>query len=463
MAKIITLFSLIIILLIGDRLRAFSYSTVPSPGESADEYSFAWVGLSLIEDHYPIAWSGLPAYKEHDYQKINVDGLFNLDPYRPPFAIDKPWFDHPPFFGLITGGYSYLKGARDFIDARTFLIRRPMLKIGILTTVLIFILGYKLYGSKTGLLAALLYSTIPTAVVSSRLALSENGYIPLFLSALIFFIYYLEKKKNYYWILCLVTSSIAFFFKLSAVSIFISLTLLALYYGKEQKVWMIKTLVLFFLGCVFLWVVYGVYYDWGTFIKVLSANSNRFYGGGAEVLFQAISQFKITTTKYLTDGWILLGWLSLVLVSVTEFKKSLGGNILTIASFSYLIIFIILGSESYGWYKFPFYPFLFISIARMLYRLFSEKNIFVLLVFVLLPIGTSVHRLIGVEGFQQYVAIFRLCAVFVFGIFILNLRKRGKGVQLLSEIFMFLIFAFAIFFSIKEILFITAEKWISVT
>ena len=102
MNKIIVYLVLLAILVIGLNLRRFSYAQVPLPGETADEYSFGWLGISLIKDRYPIAWSGIAGYKNHDFQKINVDRLFDVDPDRPPFSIDKPWFDHPPLFGLVT-------------------------------------------------------------------------------------------------------------------------------------------------------------------------------------------------------------------------------------------------------------------------------------------------------------------------------------------------------------------------
>ena len=178
------------VLFVGNGLREYSYSEVPNPGETNDEYSFAWLGMSLLSDGYPIAWSGIPGYKTTDYKRINVDGIFDDRPEKPDFPINSPWFDHPPLFGLVTGGYAYFKGIRDFADASVIIIRRPMLKIAALTSFLIFILGWKLLGWVKGLLASLLYSTIPLVVISSRLALAENGYIPLFLLSAIFAVFY---------------------------------------------------------------------------------------------------------------------------------------------------------------------------------------------------------------------------------------------------------------------------------
>ena len=283
------------ILLLGNKLRELNYASVPLPGETADEYSFGWLGISLIDKKYPIAWSGIPAYTYHDYQKINVDGIFDRDPGRALFSIDKPWFDHPPLFGLVTGGYAYFKGVREFKDASVIILRRPMLKIALITTLLIFILGTRLYGRFVGILAALLYSAIPTTVISSRLALAENGLIPLFLGALVFADFYLEKKNIVFWYCASLVAALSVLFKLSGISIFIYLLLIALKFGGKSTKKLLIFLILFVFLAITLYVIYGVYFDWSTFVNVLIANSQRFYGSSAEVFFPAVAHPKITT------------------------------------------------------------------------------------------------------------------------------------------------------------------------
>src|SRR4030065_2698458 len=169
------------IVILGNTLREFSYAEVPNPGETRDEYSFGWLGISLLKDRFPVAWSGIKAYGSSDYQKINVDHIFDKDEYLPLFPINKPCFYHPPVFGLLVGGYAYAKGVRTFQDASVIILRRPVLKLGIATTILVFILANLLFGKGVAILSSLLYSTVPTIVISSRLALAETGYIPLFL------------------------------------------------------------------------------------------------------------------------------------------------------------------------------------------------------------------------------------------------------------------------------------------
>lgn len=461
--NIIVILVLVVILLIGNRLRTYSYATVPHPGEVADEYSYGWLGINLLRYHYPTTWSTLSVYPKISYEKINVDAIFDKDPSRKPFPIASPVFDHPPLFPLISGGYAYLKGVRNFADAGVGILRRPMLYIAVLTVILIFVFSYLLFGLKVGILSALLYSVIPTTVISSRLALMENGIIPLFLLSLILAILFIKKQKMRYWVAACLCVVVAMLFKISAVSIGITLVLIALMYGKNsQKIKLIAIVAGAVTVAISLFALYGAAFDWKTFVTVFGENSHRFYGASSEVFLQAVADFRITTNKFLTDGWMLAGWISFFVVSYLEFRKTLGGNILTMAVFSYFIVFIIFGSESYGWYKYPFFPFLIISLAYFLIKLYEKSNLMVFFGLMLLPFGSSVHRLIGVERFQAYVPYLRAGTVVLLIIFAADLvfKKRFEKV---SKLAMVIFLIFVILLSMQEIYFYNYSNWFFVT
>ncbi len=145
--RVVEIVLLLIIIIIGNNARSASYASVPQPGENSDEYAYAWAGLTLLTKGKPEAWSQFPdAYKNVRKEKINVDHIFEKYADFPEFTIVSPWFDNPPATGLITGGYAYLKGFRSMDEISVITIRRPMLKIAILTTVLYIFWEVKLTG-----------------------------------------------------------------------------------------------------------------------------------------------------------------------------------------------------------------------------------------------------------------------------------------------------------------------------
>ena len=438
-----------------NKLREYNYAQVPLPGETRDEYSFGWLGLSLIQQKYPIAWSGIGAYENTSMEHINVDHIFDVNPNQPDFPIDKPWFDHPPLFGLVVGGYAHLKGVNSFEDASVIILRRPMLKIALLNIALVFWLASALFNKKTGLVAALLMACIPLIAISSRLALAENGYLPFFLGSVISVDYYLKTKKTKYWLFSLLVGLLAMLMKLSGGAVFIFLFLIAaLYGGKKRKKLMAQAVIGAFIA-FFVFCLYGFYYDWHTFLNVLSVNAQRFYGSSSEIMLHAIAKSKVVNG--FTDGWILTGWISFFVVASRGWMKSKSIMILTLAIFSYAIVYVLFGSEPYGWYRLPFYPFLVISTAYALLLFLKEKNIPLYAILFMLPLGTSLHRLVGVEGFQAYVPVLR-CGT-LFSLLSLALYFYQPKFRFLINIIWIMLLALSVFTSVKLIYFYDVNKW----
>ena len=470
--NIIFLIALILIISLGNFLRFKNYAVIPHPGETADEYGFAWAGLSLIKEGIPESWSGVESvtrakgsaaipYKNIEKEKINVDNIYDNEPTRPPFSIAKPWFDKPPGFALLVGGYSYLKGAREYIQTGVGIIRRPMVRLAVLTTVLLFILATRLFSKWVGLLSALLYSVVPTAVISSRLAMAENGYIPIFLGALILMDYYLKKKKEIYLTLAAILAALAILFKLSGISVLLSLLLvLALYHPKKDKLKKLTKTFLIGISGLIAFFVYGAIIDWKVFMDVFVAQSNLFYGAGADILFSVIIRNSIA--DFFTSGWILLGWISAFIISFSEWKKERGSTIITIALMSYLIVFLFFGSEGYGWYRFPFIPFLIISISRLVERLYLKPNLFVIFSLFILPLGVSLHKIFGQAGFQSFIGLYRLLFLFVLSIFGLDLLF-SKKFEWGKRLVLVLLLALGMFFAAREFYLHTYETWFYIT
>lgn len=384
----------ILILGIGFFLRYKNHALIPRPGESTDEYSNSWVGMSLIELGLPVGRSGLVGYGGNDYRYVNVDRIFSTTAGGNPLGINKPWLDHPPLLPLLTGGYAHLTGARVFEDAVAGIIRKPMLVLGVITIGLLGYLTLLVSGPVSSLLAMALYATSPLMVVTSRMIQGENGVVIGFLLTLIFLYQYFERKRRLFLWLAAFATGLAFMFKVSGISAAICGAILIL--GRENKPRRLK----FWEAALFLTVsgsflalffVYGAVFDWSTFVNVWSSNATRPYDIGFGSMFDLLTTTKITVSKHLTEGWPLVGWISACLLISRRTKKLFSFLVLPIVV--YLVIFLLMGGSSYGWYRLPFMPFLFASLAVILAEGLGAKYKLLQVFLMLVPLGMTVHKL----------------------------------------------------------------------
>ncbi len=313
-----------------------------------------------------------------------------------------------------------------FEDASTFLIRKPMIFLGVLTVGLVMALAWINFGYLVGISAGLIYATTPLLVISSRMIQAENGVIPMFLLSLICYSLYKRNRKELMFVLAVIFSGLAVLFKISGIAVFLSLiimmwldrTNLANFGRKLLKAGVI------FLPIAIIFVVYGLAIDANMFIRIFSTNSNRFYGIGSGSLYNLITQSKLTGLKTISDGWILSGWLA-VISTVSRIKKET--LILVVPFVVYLAIYILFGSESYGWYAYPLWPMAIIMLARLLIK---SGNILTSFLLTLIPIGFLISRLTNIEDFQKYSDIWRWG---LFGIMISGLMIAIPSSKLLKK------------------------------
>ena len=368
------------ILVAGFWLRYQHYDQVPLVGDSMDEYSFSWLGLSLIRLGVPVAAMGVGGYENNIYRYINVDRVFQTGRYASPIKINYPWFDHPPLLGLVTGGYAYMSGARVFEDTSLFIIRKPMVIIGVAAIALVMLLAYEFWGYWPAMLSGIIYATSPLVVVSSRMVQAENLLIIWFMLILLGL-----KKQN--WLLAGIITSLALWTKFSAVVIFPVVFWQILNHNDKSA--LKKFMWGLMPGIVLLGIYYGVQ-GFDTFWAVNAANAGREYAIGSMALIELITKQRITHTKFLTDGWILSSWLAFfgtVLVN----KKI---NLLHVFGIAYLAVYILFGNYPHGWYATPFWPVLIIFLGKYIYDgiIEAEKRWQVILV-CLIPLGVGINRL----------------------------------------------------------------------
>ena len=213
-----------LILGIGFFVRKSNYAEIPIPGQSTDEYSYSWVGLSLIKIGMPVGISGFPNYVYGEKRYVNVDHYMEVLP-SDPLEINYPWMDHPPLLGLITGGYAYLSGARNFSETTSLLIRRPIIVMGTLSILLLMIFSWINFDYMTALFAGAIYATTPLVVLSSRMIQAENAIIPCLLTVMIAISLYLKTHKVSWLIVAGLVSGTATLFKLTGVVTYLLVTI----------------------------------------------------------------------------------------------------------------------------------------------------------------------------------------------------------------------------------------------
>ncbi|MBI2593761.1 glycosyltransferase family 39 protein [Candidatus Daviesbacteria bacterium] len=459
---------LITIVLVSFYLRSINLSKIPYPGESMDEYSFAWVGLSLIRTGIPIGISGITGYKNTDFRYINVDQVFRGSAKGNPFAINSPWFDHPPLLGLVAGGFAYLMGGRVFEDTQVNFIRKPMFFFGVISVCLLFYYTKKVFGIKEAIIASAIYATSPLAIISSRMVQAENLLIPLFLASLTATYLYLQKQQGALLYAAGILAGISLLVKLSGLAIVLSCTFLILYFypgGIKKAVPSVLIFAVVSLAFLIFFISYGAAFDFGQFLSIFTSNSNRIYSIGPLAFFDLMTATKITASRYLTDGFVLAGWFSSFLLFVLPSEKKKHEMYILIPLVCYLVIFLLFGSEPYGWYRFPFIPFLFAAIARILMLSLRNPDLFLpAFLILLIPAGVSLSKIISIEKFQELAGIWRWGLAGLLFIYLFSYAKpKSKMVKILIPVTLICLFVLSIYLNLEYFRKITPQYWQNAT
>lgn len=405
--KRFNLICLIGIILLGYFLRNHNINTWPRLGATFDEYAWAWQGISLIQNKVPTSWSYHPQYKNRKlviYQKTN-------------FILVTPYLEHPPVFGLMAGSYALLNGAEGMFDLDIKDIRGLALFLGVGSVLLVYLLSKELYDQKVALISALLYATVPTVVIGSRIVQNENFFIPVWLASLYLVASYLKNKRIWMRNLAAVLCGLLILAKVPWVAAPFSIFIIFLYHRRYKDALITAAIVI----PIFLtYFVYGFYYDKDVFLGLWGLQLNRYDISFSSVY--ALFQKPYLADRFFLDGWIYWGWFSFILLPLKEFKKHL---FVISALISYFLVFIIAIPDEggHGWYRYPFYPFLIISIALFIKEYLARNFLYTFLFLVI--VGTGQLELTWKVTFGFSYPIFRL-AIFSWGLVLIPLYLSNK-------------------------------------
>jgi 4-amino-4-deoxy-L-arabinose transferase-like glycosyltransferase len=460
--KGIRLLVVLLVVGLGFGLRARRYREIPIPGQSSDEYSNSWVGISLFELGVPVGISGFPDYRNALERYVNVDHFFQTVATGDPLTINYPWFDHPPLLGVITGGYAYLAGARVFEDAAAFLIRRPIVIIGTLAVLLVIIYGWISVGFAAGIISGLIYATVPLVVLSSRMIQSENAIIPMLLLTMITLEAFLKSGKDKWLILAGICAGIATLFKLSGIVCYLVVMLVLLEAAQRNGRSFIKDygfFLAFALPISFLYPIFGYVYDGELFKRVIFSNYNRFYGIGPQAIVDLVKYQRLSQGKFLTEGWLVAGWIGVIGLFVNSKKVAGMSKVLLLAIISYLITYVLFGSQPYGWYAFPFWPLLSLVLGVIFYFGIKDVNYSgTMLLLTIIIGGDNVTKIMGLDDFQKWANWWRFGVsglLVLCGMLVIYQKKAGWWMRGL----MLILWLFLLYTNIKYLRGMTVDFW----
>lgn len=404
--KITEIIIVLSILFLGLLLRLNNYEKYPQRGATSDEYTYSFLGVSLLTKGIPISWS------HFDYPNKKIVIIDNIV-----FPIVSPYFDHPPLYGLIVGGWAILNGQNTFEKIELKTIRIIPIFFGAVSSLLVYLIAERLYGFKIAIWSLLIFSTTTVYVMNMRIVISETLTTPLLLSSVYIFSKY-PKVTNKKAIILGLLSGMGIMTKIFGMIIFLNTFANLIIEKAKPRVILFATLI--FLSFVIALVAYGRYYDLNLFFEIQKAQSSRNIGPDSLWLFTLSSTI---VNKVFQDGWYFFGLFALFYL-FSDFAKH---KLIILPSLIYILILIssLNRTGHSGWYMIPLFPFMSIATAYVLDKAIKSSQ-YIFFIF-LLMIGLTEIKLIYEEWFGLNNFVYRLLLIFVFAPFVFAVILKRFG------------------------------------
>ena len=279
----------VVILIFGLLLRRHDMYLWPRIGATFDEYARTWQGVSLITTGVPTSWSYHPQYKHK--KEIRYQKAF--------FILVTPYLEHPPVFGLVAGSYAMLRGATGMFDINVLKIRSLSLILSALSMLFVYLLASRLYGKSTGIISMLLYATIPTIVIGSRIVQNENFFIPIWLIVLYLTTRFIDERRSWQRNCAAILCGILMLAKVPWVAAPFSVVIILIASRLYKDIWKFLAIVIPMFALYF---VYGLYYDKDVFLGLWGLQLNRYDISFASVY--ALFQKPFLVDRFYIDGRI---------------------------------------------------------------------------------------------------------------------------------------------------------------
>jgi hypothetical protein len=383
------------LLVLGLATRSFHYAEYPLFG--GDELHNSWAGFNLLHEGKPRSWSRHGVYRERK----------PLQFFSRSFPIVESAFDHPPLLQVIAGASATLLGARNMFECTPERIRPPMILFGSASVVLLFFLAKRLFGYRAAFLAGLFMAVSPLVVLDSRLVKEEGLVQFLWLAGALLYLKASEKRDTPGLdVLCGAVLGLAALSKIHGIALGGAFAAAAIATPPANWKRAIRLLGAS-LAVAALYPLYGLLVDAEAYLAVVTWLSSSYPVIGEDlarkflILPRFILEPKASAGIPLIDGWILLGWLSILML-----RRSLP-IVIPFAAYLLALMATIHSSNLFGYYVIPVLPFLCMAAGRLMERVFSKPGFFLSFLFVGLVVLPELGRLpsVGGAGFRVLLGI----------------------------------------------------------
>ena len=414
-------FVLVLIFVMALILKLHNYSVYPQRGATSDEYTYSFMGVSLLTLGVPISWSNFNIYK-NTYDLI-IDNLY--------FPMVFPYFDHPPLNGILVGAWAIINGQNSFASIQLSTIRLVPIALSLISAILVYLLAKRWYDERIALWSLLIYTTATTFVINGRVVFAENLLTPLLLLSL--YIYTIRRVIKVHTAITLgVLAGLSIWTKELGVSVFLTFLYVFIHDRVPQRYLVMLTLTFLLFGVGY--AAYGTYFGSQTFFGILMAQSSRPIG--PQVL-QTLINTPIIVNKPYFDGWYFLGFLCLFFACFDVARHKL--LVVPAAIYFFLLIFSINQVGEMGWYMIPLFPFMAMAAAQILSESVNKEGWLMLVA--TLFVGLSAIRYLFEPAFGLVPVQFRILLIVLFAPLVL-IRLFGKQhVARLSNIWFYLLIA----------------------
>ncbi|MBI5619922.1 glycosyltransferase family 39 protein [Candidatus Gottesmanbacteria bacterium] len=402
-------------------LKLHNYAVYPQRGATSDEYTYSFMGVSLLTLGVPISWSNFNVYK-NTYDLI-IDNLY--------FPMVFPYFDHPPLNGLLVGSWAILNGERTFASIKLSTIRLVPIALSLVSALFVYLLAKHWYDDRIALWSLLIYTTATTFVINGRVVFAENLLTPILLLSL--YLYTIQRViKARTAIVLGVLSGLSIWTKELGVSVFLTFLFVFVHDRVPRRYLVMLTLTFLLFGVGYL--TYGTYFDSQTFFGILAAQSFR--PVGPRVL-QTLLNTPIIVNKPYFDGWYFFGFLCLFFACFEVARHKL--LVVPAAIYFFLLLFSINQEGEMGWYLIPLFPFMAMAAAHSLSESINKKGWLMLVA--TLFVGLSSIRYLFEPAFGLVPVQFRMLLIVLFAPLVLIGVFGKQHTARLSTVWFYLLIA----------------------